>query len=87
MSSDKDFVDFTVEQLGDAGRITYRKMFGEYGICCDDKLLFVITDYLLSQPKKGECLLGMCSSPRHTLAQSYIFWSKIDLKIAAGSVI
>ena len=30
MSSDKNFVDFIVEQIENAGQITYRKMFGEY---------------------------------------------------------
>lgn len=32
MASDQDFVDFVVDQITDAGRITARKMFGEYAL-------------------------------------------------------
>ena len=35
MASKKEFAEFVVKQLGDAGTITCRKMFGEYGIYCD----------------------------------------------------
>jgi len=34
MASDKSFVDFLVDQMGDAGLISQRKMFGEYAIYC-----------------------------------------------------
>lgn len=37
MASNPDFVAFVAEQLGGAGEITYRKMFGEYGLYCDGK--------------------------------------------------
>ena len=35
MSSSPEYVEFVAEQLAGAGNITYRKMFGEYGIYCD----------------------------------------------------
>ncbi|HOI59362.1 MULTISPECIES: TfoX/Sxy family protein [unclassified Methanoculleus] len=37
MASTPEFVEFVAEQLGDAGVITYRKMFGEYGVYCNGK--------------------------------------------------
>lgn len=44
MASREEFVQYTVEQLSDAGAITYRKMFGEYGVYCDGKIFALICD-------------------------------------------
>jgi TfoX/Sxy family transcriptional regulator of competence genes len=54
MSSNQDFVDFIVEQIEDAGVITYRKMFGEYGLYCDGKIVaLVCNDQLFIKPTEG----------------------------------
>lgn len=44
MASREEFVQYTVDQLSDAGTITYRKMFGEYGVYCDGKIFALICD-------------------------------------------
>ena len=44
MTSDQDFVDFIVEQMENAGLITYRKMFGEYGLYSNGKIVALICD-------------------------------------------
>lgn len=44
MASNLDFVEYVCEQMRDAGEITYRKMFGEYGVYCDGKIIGVICD-------------------------------------------
>lgn len=44
MASNADFVEYIAEQLRDAGTITYRKMFGEYGLYCDGKIFALICD-------------------------------------------
>lgn len=44
MASDKDMVEFIAEQMDEAGDITYRSMFGEYGIYCDAKIIGLICD-------------------------------------------
>ncbi len=44
MASDKNFVEFVVDQIENAGVITYRAMFGEYGIYADGKLFGLICD-------------------------------------------
>ena len=44
MASDQDFVDFLVDQMGIAGRISQRKMFGEYAIYCDGKVVALVCD-------------------------------------------
>ena len=44
MASDQNFVDFVLEQIKNAGEITAKKMFGEYGIYADGKLFGLICD-------------------------------------------
>ena len=44
MASHQDFVDYVAEQLREAGSIRSRKMFGEYGLYCDDVFFAVICD-------------------------------------------
>lgn len=44
MASDKDFVEFVVDQLDDDLGVTYRKMFGEYGLYSGEKIFAVICD-------------------------------------------
>jgi TfoX/Sxy family transcriptional regulator of competence genes len=39
MPTDKGFADFVVDQLHDAGMITAKKMFGEYGIYLDSLII------------------------------------------------
>ena len=42
MASDKSFVEFIADQAGDAGDITFRKMFGDYALYCNDKVVALI---------------------------------------------
>ncbi|WP_367924273.1 TfoX/Sxy family protein [uncultured Ruthenibacterium sp.] len=44
MASHPNFVNYVVEQLRAAGNIRSRKMFGEYGLYCDDLFFGVICD-------------------------------------------
>lgn len=44
MASNQNFVDFVLEQIKNAGEITAKKMFGEYGIYSDGKLFGLICD-------------------------------------------
>jgi len=53
MASDREFVDFVVDQIENAGEITAKSMFGEYGILsgrkiftliCNNKLLVIPTE-------------------------------------------
>lgn len=44
MASDQNFVDFVVDQIQNAGAITARKMFGEYGIFSDGKIFGLVCD-------------------------------------------
>ena len=42
MASDQKFVDFVIEQMDTSGQISFKKMFGEYGIYFDDKLFALV---------------------------------------------
>lgn len=42
MSSKPEFVEFVAEQCRGAGDITFKKMFGDYGLYCDGKI-FALT--------------------------------------------
>jgi TfoX/Sxy family transcriptional regulator of competence genes len=54
MASDPGFVEFIVDQMGGAGAISYRKMFGEYAIYCDGKVVALICDdQLFVKPTDG----------------------------------
>ena len=44
MASDEEFVKFLAEQMEDAGVIRYRKMFGEYAVYCDEKVVALVCD-------------------------------------------
>ena len=44
MASDQNFVNFVIDQIKNAGEITAKKMFGEYGIYADGKLFGLICD-------------------------------------------
>ena len=44
MASDQNFVDFVVDQVENAGEITAKKMFGEYGLFSDRKIFALICD-------------------------------------------
>lgn len=44
MASSKDFVEFVVDQIDNAGQITSRMMFGEYAVYSDGKIFGLICD-------------------------------------------
>ena len=44
MASDREFVDFVVDQIENAGEITAKSMFGEYGIFSGRKIFALICD-------------------------------------------
>lgn len=60
MASDQNFVTFVCDQMRSAGVISSRKMFGEYAIYCDGKVVALICDnQLFVKPTAGgKALLG-----------------------------
>ncbi len=44
MSSDLSFVEYIRDQISAAGLVSFRKMFGEYAIYCDGKVVALVCD-------------------------------------------
>jgi TfoX/Sxy family transcriptional regulator of competence genes len=68
MATGLGFVQFVVDQLEDAGVITYRKMFGEYALYSDGKVVALLCDNRLfvKPTEAGRAFVG-----RVTLAPAY----------------
>ncbi|EPY2273007.1 TfoX/Sxy family protein [Clostridium sporogenes] len=59
MASNIEFVEYVCDQISDAGNITYKKMFGDYGVYCNEKIIGLICDnqFFLKITKAGRELL------------------------------
>lgn len=44
MASQQRTVDFILEQIASAGAVSARKMFGEFGVYCDGKIVALVCD-------------------------------------------
>jgi TfoX/Sxy family transcriptional regulator of competence genes len=54
MASDLEFVKYICGQMGTAGQITFHKMFGEFAIYCEGKVVaLVCDDQLFVKPTPG----------------------------------
>ena len=74
MASDLGFVEFVVEQMENSGIITYRKMFGEYGLYCNGKIMALICDdKLFIKPTKAgrDYIANLVESPPYPGAKPY----------------
>jgi TfoX/Sxy family transcriptional regulator of competence genes len=74
MASQQATVDFIVEQITGAGHVAARKMFGEYGIFCDGKMVAIVADdELLVKPTKAgrAYLTAIVEKPPYEGASNY----------------
>ena len=54
MASDQSFVEFIVDQIENVGQITHKKMFGEYALYCEGKVVALVCDNrLFVKPTEG----------------------------------
>lgn len=62
MASQQSTVDLILEQIKDVGEVRAKKMFGEYGIFCNDKMVaLVCDDQLFVKPTEGGAkFIGDC---------------------------
>jgi TfoX/Sxy family transcriptional regulator of competence genes len=60
MSSDASFVEYVQDQLTGAGAISVRRMFGEYALYCDTKVVALVCDnqVFVKPTAAGRTLLG-----------------------------
>lgn len=54
MATDRDFVDYVAEQAQLGSALSFRKMFGEYGVYLDGKVIaFICDNSLFVKPTKA----------------------------------
>lgn len=82
MSSDQEFVDFIVDQIENAGEITAKKMFGEYGVWSDGKIFALICDnkLFIKPTEAGRVFINdVVEAPPYPGAKpSFLIEDKID---------
>ena len=60
MATDRDFVDYVTEQVGLGGRLTRKKMFGEYALYLDGKVVaFACDNSLFVKPSQAVANLAL----------------------------
>lgn len=59
MASDIGFVEYVCEQIRGAGRVSHRRMFGEFAVYCDGKVVALVCDnqFFLKPTDAGKALL------------------------------
>ncbi len=83
IASDLEFVKYVCEQIGSAGDITYIKMFGEYGIYCDAKIIGLVCDnqFFLKITERGGALLpGIEQAPAYPGSKPYFVIDDLEDK-------
>ena len=81
MACNPDLVNYIADQCSDAGDITVKKMFGDYGIYCNGKIFGLICDdcFYIKQTKSGEALLRTkILRPPYEGAKDYFYIEDID---------
>ena len=86
MASDAEFVAYVCDQMSGAGRITSRKMFGEYAVYCDGKVVALICDdsLFVKQTPGGRAFISadggeVVEAPAYTGAKlSFLIEDRLD---------
>ena len=81
MASNPEYVQYIADQLGAAGQITYRKMFGEYGMYLDGKLFALICDnqFFVKVTEAGRKLRPeLEETPPYEGAKNYLLVEDVD---------
>lgn len=81
MASNLEYVQYVCDQISGAGNITYRKMFGEYSIYCDGKVIGVICDnqFFVKKTVSGAALIpGYEEAAPYTGAKLHLLIENVD---------
>ncbi len=81
MASKPEFVEFVAEQMRDAGVITYKKMFGEYGLYCDGKIFAVVCNdaFYIKKTGAGQKICpGLKEAPPYEGAKNYFLVEDVE---------
>lgn len=82
MASDKSFLNFIVDQIENAGEITYKQMFGEYALYADGKIFALVCDnkLFIKPTASGRTFISdVLEAPPYPGARpSFLIGDKID---------
>lgn len=81
MASSVEFAEYVCGQAEGAGEVSYRKMFGEYGIYLDGKFIGVVCDnqFFVKITKAGEEILPECpKEPPYDGAKPYFLIEELE---------
>lgn len=68
MATDRKTVDYILDQMANAGAVSAKPMFGEYGVYCDGKMVAIVADdQLFIKPTAA----GRALAPDAELAPPY----------------
>lgn len=74
MASDIGFVEYVCEQIRSAGHVSHRRMFGEFAVYCDGKVVALVCDnqLFLKPTAAGKALLDQVKeAPPYPGAKPY----------------
>lgn len=81
MASNSDFVQYIADQCAGAGEIVTKKMFGDYGIYCNNKIFGLICDdrfYLKPTEAVRPLLRTLELRPPYEGAKDYLYIADVD---------
>lgn len=81
MASNTDFVQYIADQSAQAGEISVKKMFGDYGVYCDGKIIGLICDdcfYLKPTEAVRPLLRTVELRPPYDGAKDYFLIADVD---------
>ncbi len=99
MATKQSTIDFLTEQMQSAGDIRSRKMFGEYAIYCNEKVVAFVCDdklFLKPVPEVRTLIKDLIEAPAYPGSKNYFlisedYWDDADylsmlIKITASVV-
>ncbi len=91
MASDISFVEYVCEQIRGAGHVTHRRMFGEFAVYCDGKVVALVCDnqFFLKPTAAGKALLDRVKeAPPYPGAKPYyLIDAQLDDAEAAAAIV
>ena len=91
MASDIGFVEYVCEQTRGAGQVSYRRMFGEFAVYCDGKVVALVCDnqFFLKPTDAGKALLDRVKeAPPYPGAKPYyLIDAQLDDAEAAAAIV
>jgi TfoX/Sxy family transcriptional regulator of competence genes len=91
MASTLSFVEYVRDQVGGAGKVSFRKMFGEYAIYCDGKVVALVCDnqFFVKPTASGRAHLAhVVEAPPYPGSKPYLLVSgELDDPVLAAQLI